>query len=102
MASAMQMKGAAKAQGGRRLSMPPPCDPVNTQPIIRSESWSLRLALMEASLHRRGVSVLHQKGNFSCFISVPWEPAALQFNILNWQGTVEEEREDSTAETAFL
>lgn len=57
---------------------------------------------MEASLNLLGASVLQQWRNFSCYISVPWEHAALQFNILNWQGTVEEEGEESKAKTAVL
>ena len=57
---------------------------------------------MEAFLNLLGIFVLQQWRKFSCSISIPWEHAALQLNILNWQGTVKEGRGGIRSQNSLL
>lgn len=87
---------------GIETSNAPLSDPVKH--LAHHSIWVLdsQPCLMEVSLNLFGISVLQQWRNFSCFISVPWEHAALQFNILNWQGTVEEGRGGIRSQNSLL
>lgn len=56
---------------------------------------------MEASLRLLAVCFATVKELFLLYLS-SLKGCGPAFNNLNWQGTVEEEREESTAKTAFL